>query len=186
MSEPSHLRFMQQLGRSYRAFVAGFESHTGHTLARWRILSLLDRKGELSQKALVQELGTDPAALTRQLKALQEQGWIARNTDAVDGRLINVALTELGRSVVQATMARRDEYMESALGEFSPDVLEGLTQALERMEQRLSRRMDPRSGNAAGAALGGADASGDVRNLASDASPGQDKDAPRPDDSVFF
>lgn len=138
MIEPHHLRFMQQIGRSYRALVAGFEAHTGLSVARWRILVLLDTHGELSQKVLAQHLAIDPAALTRQLKALEAEGWVARSRDAHDARLTNVLLTDAGRAAVRATMVRRNEFFELALGPISADELDALTDTLVKLEERFT------------------------------------------------
>ncbi|MFA7668818.1 MAG: MarR family transcriptional regulator [Burkholderiaceae bacterium] len=137
MIESYHLRFIQQLGRSYRAFIAGFEAHTGHSMARWRILVLLDARKEMSQKALALELGVDPAALTRQLKALELVGWVERHSDPQDARLTNAVLTEAGRQTVLASIERRNEYIEGALGHLSEDELGHLSDMLVTLEERL-------------------------------------------------
>jgi len=135
-----HLRFMQQLGRSYRALVAGFEARTGLSMARWRILVLLDAGGELSQKVLARELGIDPAALTRQLKALERDGWVERHNDLLDARLTNVALTSAGQQLVVATRERRNDYIEEALGGVSAVELDALSDMLMKLEGRLNPR----------------------------------------------
>ncbi len=140
MIESRHIRFMQQMGRSYRALVAGFEAHTGHTMARWRILILLDTEGEMSQKRLAQELGIDPAWLTRQLKGLERDGWVARQADRQDARLINVALTPAGRRTVAESMERRNEYIEWALGDLPPERLDALSDMLTLLESKISGR----------------------------------------------
>lgn len=140
MIDTYHIRFMQQLGRSYRALIAGFEAHTGHSMARWRIMVLLDARGEMSQKLLARELGIDPAALTRQLKALEQNGWVDRHNDAQDARLTNVELTKAGRATVAAAMELRNEYIEWALGEFSPGELEALSDTLAKLEAHLADR----------------------------------------------
>ena len=140
MIDSHYLRFIQQLSRSYRAFVAGFETHTGQSMARWRILVLLDRNGEMSQKWLVKELGIDPAALTRQLKALEQVGMVKRHSDLQDARLTNVVLTEAGRQAVASTMERRNAYIERALGEWQTAEIEAVSDMLARLEARLSDR----------------------------------------------
>ena len=61
---------LQQLGRTARAMYAAFEAEVGQPLPRWRILQALSEGGEISQKALARTLTMDPAALTRQMKAL--------------------------------------------------------------------------------------------------------------------
>lgn len=140
MIDTHHLRFIQQLGRSYRMFVAGFEAHTGQSMARWRILVLLKNRGEMSQKLLVQELGIDPAALTRQLKALEQSGLVERHSDTQDARLTNVALTAAGLLAVESTMERRNEYLEWALGDLPVAEMEALSSVLLQLEERLGNR----------------------------------------------
>lgn len=140
MIDSHHLAFIQQLGRSYRSFVTGFEAHTGQSMARWRILMLLKKHGEMSQKQLVQELGIDPAALTRQLKALEQSGAVERHSDVHDARLTNVALTPAGRQAVESTMERRNEYLEWALGDLQPADMDALSKVLLQLETRLGNR----------------------------------------------
>ena len=135
-----HLRFMQQLGRSYRALIAGFEAHTGHSVARWRILTTLDTQGEMSQKLLAKELAIDPAALTRQLKALDANGWVERRSDAHDARLTNVKLTDAGRNTVAAATAKRSAYIEWALGGLPIEQLDAFSDMLAQLEARVSVR----------------------------------------------
>lgn len=140
MIDSQHLQFIQQLGRSYRAFVAGFEAHTGQSMARWRILVRLSREAEVSQKRLVQELMIDPAALTRQLKALERIGLVTRRNDVHDARLTNVALTAAGRQAVDSTMTLRNEYLEWALGDLPLPDIEVIMQTLIKLEQHVSNR----------------------------------------------
>lgn len=143
MIDSHQVAFMQQLGRSYRALVAGFETHTGHTMARWRVMVLLDARGEMSQKLLARQLGIDPAALTRQLKALERDGWVERHNDVQDARLTNVALTDAGRATVTATMERRDAYIEWVLGEMTPAEMDAFSSMLAKLESRVAARSKP-------------------------------------------
>ena len=56
--------------------------------------------GGLAQKQLAERLQMDPGALTRQLKVLDQLGWIERTTDARDNRLTNVSLSDAGLAIV--------------------------------------------------------------------------------------
>lgn len=137
MSESAQLQLMQQLGRSYRALMSAFEANIGHSMPRWRILLHLHQAGEVSQKQLALDLRIDPAALTRQIQAIERKGWIERHNDAADNRLTNVALTEEGGKVVEQTLPRRAAFIERALGGFSPQDMHDLTSMLSGLEQRL-------------------------------------------------
>lgn len=137
MHEFPQLQAIQQLGRTYRVFMSAFEANIGHSMPRWRILLNLYESGELSQKELAQRVRSDPAALTRQIKAIEALGWVARHNDANDNRLTNVALTEQGRKVVADTLPRRTRFVQNAFGELSADEIKALGKMLRTLELHL-------------------------------------------------
>ncbi len=138
MKEQDRVAVMHQFGRTYRAFTSAFEMLVGHPLPRWRILlALHEQTGESSQKRLVEHLQIDPGALTRQLKALEALGWIARSMDARDNRITNVKLTEEGREVVEAALPRRNAFLHNTMAALPDDALAALSAALKRLEVRV-------------------------------------------------
>jgi DNA-binding MarR family transcriptional regulator len=138
MDETERIAFIQQFGRTYRAFMQAFESQVGHPMPRWRILlALHDHAGELSQKRLVERLRVDPGALTRQLKTLEALGWIARSVDQRDNRVSNVVLTDTGRAVTEAGMPRRNAFLHETLSTLPDDAVTALSGALRALEQRI-------------------------------------------------
>jgi DNA-binding MarR family transcriptional regulator len=139
MNEIPQLRAIQQLGRTYRALMAAFEARLGLSMPRWRILLALHQAGERSQKQLALDLRMDPAALTRQIKAIEQQGWVERHSDATDNRLTNVALTESGRALVARTLPRRTAFIETAFGDMSSQEMNELSVLLHALEERLKQ-----------------------------------------------
>jgi DNA-binding MarR family transcriptional regulator len=137
MNDFPQLQTMQQLGRTYRAMMAAFEANIGHSMPRWRILLMLHQSGEMSQKALCRLLRIDPAALTRQIKAIEAMGWVERHSDPQDNRLTNVALTPAGSQVVLSTLPRRSAFIQNALSDLSHDDMDKLNQMLSKLEERL-------------------------------------------------
>jgi MarR family transcriptional regulator, organic hydroperoxide resistance regulator len=138
MEEQDRVAIVQQFGRTYRVFMSAFEAHVGHPLPRWRILrALYDQKGGASQKRLVETLRVDPGALTRQLKTLEALGWIARSTDARDNRITNVKLTDEGRAVTEASLPRRNAFLQDAMSALPDDALSALGSALRILEVRI-------------------------------------------------
>lgn len=137
MTDSLALRAIQQLGRTYRAMMAGFEASIGYSVPRWRILLSLYHDGEASQKQLAQQLRLDPGALTRHIKAIERDGLVARNHDSTDNRLTNVVLTGAGRKTVQATLPRRAAFFESAFGGLSEAQAEELIAVLRTLETRM-------------------------------------------------
>ncbi len=137
MTEFPPLLAIQQLARTYRLLMATFEAQIGHSMPRWRILLLLHQNGEMTQKRLARDLGMDPAALTRQIKAIERMGWVSRRGDAADNRLVHVALTAAGSELVAQTLPRRSAFIEQAFGDLSGDQLKALSDMLRGLEERL-------------------------------------------------
>lgn len=137
LSEYPQLQVMQQIGRTYRIMLSAFGAKVGLPMPRWRVLLTLHQKGELSQKDLIAELRMDPAALTRQLKSIEQLGWIERHSDAADNRLTNVALTAAGQEVVRQALPHRSDFIEKAFSDFSVEQMETLSNLLDTLELRL-------------------------------------------------
>jgi MarR family transcriptional regulator, organic hydroperoxide resistance regulator len=138
MEEQDRVVVMQQFGRTYRAFMSAFEAQVGQPLPRWRILlALREHEGESSQKRLVERLRVDPGALTRQLKALESMGWIARSMDTRDNRVTNVRLTEAGHAAIEASLPRRNAFLHDTMAGLPDEALGALSSALKMLETRI-------------------------------------------------
>ena len=132
------LKVLQQLGRTYRAFLSAYEKEVGHFLPRWRVMLYLYQEGKpCSQKQLGDTSMMDPGALSRQLSALESLGWIRRNTDQQDKRLTNVSLTPQGKQQVERSLPKRAAFIERTLGDISDRQLEQLMEALLLLEHRF-------------------------------------------------
>ena len=132
---------IQQLGRTYRAFLSAYEKEVGHFLPRWRVMLHLYRHETPSpQKQVGKASFMDPGALSRQLKALEALGWIRRDTDPDDKRITNVSLTAQGRREVEAALPRRIAFMRSTLRDFSEAQLQQLRDMLLLMETRFTEK----------------------------------------------
>jgi DNA-binding MarR family transcriptional regulator len=138
---PERIRLLQQLGRTYRAFMSGFEKEVGHFMPRWRILlHLYNEARSCPQKDVCEAAHIDPGALSRQLATLEELGWIARATDAQDKRITHGSLTDEGRRQVEASMPRRAAFIERTLGDIDDARLHQLMDDLVLLETRFSAR----------------------------------------------
>ena len=95
-----------------------------------------------------------PAALTRQVQALEAEGYIERSPDPLDGRAAVVEATAAGRAAHRRVMAANDELMAEQLDDWTTPQLDDLVSTLERLIDDL--RSAPASAAApATAATGG-------------------------------
>lgn len=140
MAEVSdQLKVLQQLGRTYRAFLSSYEKEVGHFLPRWRVmLYLFNEQRPCPQKQLGDASHMDPGALSRQLSALETLGWIERSTDQDDKRITNVSLTKKGKEQVEESLPRRAAFIERILGDLPEKQLRQLMESLLQLETRFN------------------------------------------------
>ncbi|MEU6478407.1 MarR family transcriptional regulator [Streptomyces sp. NPDC047017] len=88
------------------------EVHPDLESAAYGLLVRLDESGGQRATALAAYVGVGKATMSRQLRALEELGLVAREPDPADGRAWLVALTEEGsRRVGRVRDARRARYV---------------------------------------------------------------------------
>ncbi len=64
------------------------------------ILFTLNCRGKLSQRELAREIGITPPSMTVALRKMEELGYVAREPDEKDQRIIRIMITEKGRVCV--------------------------------------------------------------------------------------
>ncbi len=80
------------ISRMYNVYAAQYDM----TMAIGYVLLNIDRKGTPATK-IAPALGLEPRSLTRMLKSLEEKGWIKREIDSDDKRIVKVFLSEEGK-----------------------------------------------------------------------------------------
>lgn len=130
---------LRQLGRTARAMYAAFESEVGYALPRWRILQALQEQRQATQKDLAALLSMDPGALTRQMKALEAEGLIARQRSADDNRLSSVTLTPAGSRIVADMQPLRRAFAQKVLKGLPGEDVAATMATLQRLEERFRR-----------------------------------------------
>jgi DNA-binding MarR family transcriptional regulator len=147
---PERLKALQQLGRTYRAFLAAHEREVGVFMPRWRILLHLYQQDQpCGQRQLADASHMDPGALSRQLAALEELGWISRRADPHDRRLSQVTLAAQGRRQVEQSLPRRAAFIERTLGDIPEQRLRQLVDDLQMLETRFGASARPEAEDAA-------------------------------------
>lgn len=114
-----------------------FEQFVGLSQARWRILSNLRSHEQLSQSTLQQRIQVDPAAITRQVKQLEEEGLVVRRSDPQDNRFTLVSLTEAGRAAAEEAYSKRDAFEARLVQHLSATDLDTLQRCISTMHQNL-------------------------------------------------
>jgi DNA-binding MarR family transcriptional regulator len=132
---------LQQITRTYYELLPAFERHMGVTRARWHLLKQLSSADSISQTELQQRAGVDAAAVTRQVKQLEEAGVVSRRVDPRDNRFMLVSLTAEGRQIVDELMERRAVFEAHALAGLDADEIAAMQRGLSRIRSNLAAFM---------------------------------------------
>lgn len=81
----------------------------GMTNTQWQVLVSLHFNRGLTCAAIARDLAHDKGAMTRVIDGLEERGWVSRERDTGDRRVVNLALTPAGR---EAAERGRDHYVD--------------------------------------------------------------------------
>jgi DNA-binding MarR family transcriptional regulator len=99
---------------------------------RLHLLFALEKMGPQRPSALAKEVHLDLSTVSRHLRQLEDEGMIAKTTDADDKRAFQVQATEKGARVVHEFIAKRVEQVHAALGQWTTQDVTHLTDLLHR------------------------------------------------------
>jgi DNA-binding MarR family transcriptional regulator len=116
-SEPERLG-LRYLTLAYRVrkVVDKHMISSGLSLARWKVLEILEAKGAIRQKALAQELGFAERSVTQAVESLSGDGLVERMPDPADGRAKLVTLTDEGTAALAAGTKAGAEVLQRIFG----------------------------------------------------------------------
>ena len=88
------------------------------TYAQYLVLKQLDAKEGLAAKILLDQLDTDKATLSGIVSRLEKYGWISRQKDAKDRRLMHIFLTDYAREHLPQVIAKERSCEDDILSHF--------------------------------------------------------------------
>jgi len=114
------------------------------------VLGQLINDGPMRMSDLADSVRTHPAALTRQVQALESEGFVERATDPLDGRASVVTVTDEGRIAHRRIEEANNELMVEQLDSWSVSELTELVEQLDRLVADLRAVPASRRPKAAG------------------------------------
>ena len=116
-------RGLEQLDRlrANRNGHAGLTAAAGVDLSRpaYALLRRLDEHGPATLGDLARSTGMDAASTGRQVRRLEELGFVERAPDATDGRVITVSITDAGSDARSRIAEVLEAHLRDTLGRWS-------------------------------------------------------------------
>src|SRR5262245_55553743 len=114
------------------------EADAGLTPSQLSALSVIEREGPLTLGALAEQEKVAPPSITKVVAKLESLGPVARMVDAGDRRFVRVALTEVGRSLLESSRQRKTAWLTGRIRELAPGQREQLAAALDVLDALVS------------------------------------------------
>jgi DNA-binding MarR family transcriptional regulator len=127
----------QQLAHACSEAKQNFAQYIGMSQARYQLLTLLARQGEISHAAIQQHLLLDGATVTRLVKQFEAEGAVSRRLDPQNNRYTLVSLTPAGQQVVAEISATHKEFQMRLLDGITREEQEIVVQALTRLRANI-------------------------------------------------
>jgi DNA-binding MarR family transcriptional regulator len=111
--------------------------------AAYLVLTHLQERGPARGSAVVEDLGIDKGAVSRQIQHLVDLGLLERQPDPADGRAMLLSLTATASAGLARVQAERSERFDRRLGELTTAELVAFADQLGRYNSALE---DPERG----------------------------------------
>lgn len=134
-----HPHLFREILRTQQVFVETFSRAAGMPAARVALLRQIALGGEpeVGVGELARSLGVTPALITRQVKDLEEGGWLARRADPRDGRRCYLRLTPKGQKAFLILHERVHQIESTILNGIDTKAIETTCQVLAAVRTAL-------------------------------------------------
>src|SRR5215467_1381594 len=130
-------RLFQQLAFACSEARQTFVQQLGMSQARWQLLMLLERHGEISHATLQQQISLDGATITRLVKQFEAEGAVRRRLDPQNNRYTLVSLTPSGHAITDEMHANHRAFQTRLLNGITREEQDGMLRVLERLRTTI-------------------------------------------------
>lgn len=129
--------------RAHQIFEAIFEDNfikLALSPAQYSVLLAVHNARGINQNDIARSVGMNKVTVSQIVQALEERGWIARETAPADRRRRHLALTAAGRRALARTAAMADATYDQQMAPLEPHERETLVALLQRVVDTLEPR----------------------------------------------
>lgn len=101
------------------------------------VLFVLHQKDTISQKELAEQLNVTAPSITSSIQKMEREGYITREQDRHDQRVMRLALTEKGRSCIQSVKNVADRMEKVLFEDMNPEERLLFRRLLKQMSDNL-------------------------------------------------
>lgn len=110
--------------------------------AVYLVLRRLALEGPARVTEVAAQMAVEPSTASRHIRMLEKRGWIVKERDAEDGRVLTASVTPAGRTLVRRIETERRRILEMSLTDWSDDEVGEFIDHLERFVDDLSAALE--------------------------------------------
>ncbi len=107
--------------RVSREFASLYRQKFGISIPEWRVIAHLSQAGSVSVREIHQKVDMDKSKVSRAAARLEKAGYISKRLNPADRRLVELALTDEGRAMVEEITPMARAYEERVLAALGPE-----------------------------------------------------------------
>ena len=116
-----------------------YRTQYGISIAEWRVLLNVGYSGEVSIRDIERRVSLEKSKVSRAASKLEAKGYLTKQTDATDRRLVKLALTATGAGILEQLIPIAQAYqseLETSLGAQTDLLQNALDRLMEGGEER--------------------------------------------------
>lgn len=111
------------------------EPVSGLTGPQFFILHQLDQKGECMVGELAESMGVKPSAITAMIDRLHKHGFVSRERDEADRRVVHIRLSPTGKAALTEARQKRKGILKHYVSHLTSEELNSLIHIFEKLAQ---------------------------------------------------
>lgn len=109
----------------------------GMSLARTKLLMLVEKDGPVRSTDIASALGQAPRTVTEAIDALERDGLVRRDPDPEDRRAKRISITPAGQAAFAASRPIRDQFLLDLFGALEDSEREELIRVIDKLSARI-------------------------------------------------
>ncbi|WP_284483908.1 MarR family winged helix-turn-helix transcriptional regulator [Sedimentitalea xiamensis] len=133
--------------RVSKALSSVYTEQHGLSVADWRVLVHTAKEGSVSVRDIHRTVNLEKPRVSRSVSKLQDRGYLAKQADETDKRLVKISLTERGNAVLDEILSKALAFETELTSALSQKDLDRIFRIAGRLHQKLDSMGTDPTGN---------------------------------------
>jgi DNA-binding MarR family transcriptional regulator len=130
---------INRISKNFEVYEQSCVTYYGVTTSQGSTILSFPPEGALTMNELSKAVNLDTSTVTRLVDVLVEKGFVYREADMKDRRVVHVGLTDTGKNLQKRLEAALQSFYKNALDKFLPKERETIFKCLEQVDEAVTK-----------------------------------------------